>query len=83
MPTRKPPIKVVPGQIWADKDKRHEGRTVRVVETDNIRFVVLEVIADSSKTRPGKTSAIGRKSRVLFDDRGVRGYRLVSQPEEE
>lgn len=82
MTTRKPLIKVVPGQIWADKDPRHEGRTVRVVETDNIRLATLEVIADSIKTWPGKTSAIGRKSRVLFDDRGLRGYRLVSQPKE-
>lgn len=82
MPTRNPPIKVVPGQIWADKDPRHEGRTVRVVEADGVRYAVLEVVADSSKTWPGKSSAIGRRSRVLYDDRGVRGYRLVSQPKE-
>lgn len=83
MTTRKPTIKVVPGQIWADKDPRHEGRTVRVVEIDGVRHAVLEVIADSSKMWPGKSSAIGRRSRVLFDEHGLRGYRLVSQPEGE
>lgn len=79
---RKPPIKVVLGQIWADKDPRHEGRTVRVVEIDGVRHAVLEVIADSSKTWPGKSSAIGRRSRVQYDQYGLRGYRLVSQPKE-
>ena len=30
----KPPILVLPGQIWADKDPRSAGRHVRIVKTD-------------------------------------------------
>lgn len=71
MTTRKPTIKVVPGQIWADKDPRSAGRKVRVLEVDGVRHAIVQ-----------SPTGLGRKSRVLYDERGLRGYRLVSQPEE-
>ncbi|ACU71905.1 hypothetical protein Caci_2996 [Catenulispora acidiphila DSM 44928] len=71
MTTRKPPIKVVPGQIWADKDPRSAGRTVQILEVDGIRFAIVK-----------SPSGLGRRSRVQYDERGLRGYRLVSEPKE-
>lgn len=69
MPTRKPLIKVVPGQIWADTDPRGYGRKVRATDVDATRATVQAIDG-------------GRKSRVLHDEHGLRGYRLVSQPKE-
>lgn len=72
MPTSNPPIKVVPGQIWADKDRRSAGRKVRILEVDGIRYATVQ-----------SPTGLGRKSRVMYDERGLRGYRLVSEPREE
>lgn len=66
-----PVVKVAPGQIWADKDKRSAGRKVKVLEVDGIRYAIVQ-----------SPTGLGRKSRVLYDEHGLRGYRLVSQPEE-
>ena len=77
MPTTpKPTIKVVPGQIWADKDPRSAGRYVRITEID-CRHAYVERV-----TRAGQKLG-GRTTRILHDHRGLRGYRLVSQPEGE
>lgn len=70
MPIRKPPVRVVPGQIWADKDPRSYGRTVQVLEVDGVRFAIVK-----------SPTGLGRRSRVQYDQYGLRGYRLVSQPE--
>jgi len=64
-------LKVVPGQIWADKDRRSAGRTVRILEVDGIRYAIVQ-----------SPTGLGRKSRVQYDQYGLRGYRLVSQPKE-
>jgi len=69
--TSRPPLKVVPGQIWADKDRRSAGRTVRILEVDGIRYAIVQ-----------SPTGLGRKSRVQYDQYGLRGYRLVSQPKE-
>ena len=70
MPARKPTIKVVPGQVWADKDPRSAGRKVRVLEVDGRHAIVQS------------PTGTGRNSRVLHDEHGLRGYRLVSQSKE-
>lgn len=72
MNTRKPTIKVIPGQIWADKDPRSAGRTVQILEVDGIRYAIVK-----------SPTGLGRRSRVQYDQYGLRGYRLVSQPEGE
>lgn len=78
-----PRIEVKPGQIWADKNQWNPGRTVRVVELDG-RHVVLELVTEATnKWEYLRNTTIGRRSRVLYDELGVRGYRLVSQPEEQ
>jgi hypothetical protein len=75
MTASKPPIPVLPGQIWADTYHGNKGRTVRVVEVD-INRAVVEVVTNA--TGAGAANTIGRRSRVLFDHRGLRGYRLVA-----
>lgn len=78
MTTRKPPIKVVPGQIWADKYYGSKGRTVRVLEVGPTHATV-EVATEAPG--PGSTgSTIGRQTRVSYDHRGLNGYRLESEP---
>lgn len=74
MITRKPPIKVVPGQIWADTDPRDYGHHVRVVEVNEVQATVVSTVPNGWRS--------GRPSRVLYDEHGLRDYRLVSQPEE-
>jgi hypothetical protein len=81
MTTRKPPVKVEPGQIWADKDRRHKGRTCRVIETDG-HHAMLEVVTEADALDTAR-STVGRRNRVLVDELGVRGYRLVSQTGQE
>lgn len=75
MTARKPPIPVRAGQIWADTYHGSKGRTVRVVETD-YRHAIVEVVTNA--TGPGAANTVGRRNRVLYDDRGIRGYRLVA-----
>lgn len=70
MPASNPPIKVVPGQIWADKDPRGYGRRVRIIEVDKTRATVAAV---TTGPKPG------RRTRVLYDEYGLRGYTLVSE----
>jgi len=74
--TSRPPIKVVPGQIWADKDRRSAGRHVRITEID-CQYAYVERV-----TRAGQKLG-GRTTRILHDHRGLRGYRLASRPEGE
>lgn len=69
MSAAKPPVKVQPGQVWADKDRRSAGRTVRVLEIDGRHAIVQS------------PTGLGRKSRVLHDENGLRGYRLVTDAE--
>lgn len=59
--------KVKVGQIWADNDKRHYGRQIRIVRVD-VRYADVENV-DS-----------GRRSRVLLSRFWPTrtGYRLVS-----
>lgn len=79
MTTRKPPIKVVPGQIWADKYHGSKGRTVRIIEVGPSHATV-EVVTEAPG--PGSTgSTIGRQTRVSYGPRGLNGYRLESEPE--
>lgn len=75
MTPAKKPIPVVPGQIWADAYHGSKGRTVRVIELDSARALV-EVVANA--TGAGAASTVGRQRRVLYDHRGLRGYRLVA-----
>lgn len=75
MPTSKPPVTIEVGQLWATKDRRDLGKAVRIVEIDG-RHVVVEVETEPDKPRTGR-SPVGRRSRVLYDHRGVRGYRLA------
>ena len=72
MGAKKPPVPVRVGQIWADTYYGNKGRTVRVVEMDGARATV-EVVACAASAW---TDTIGRRSRVLYGDRGLRGYRL-------
>jgi hypothetical protein len=65
---------VRPGQVWADAYHGSKGRMVRVVEVDGARAIV-EVVANANGA--GAANAIGRRSRVLYDDRGIRGYWLA------
>jgi hypothetical protein len=78
MTSRKPPIPVRIGQIWADKNQWNAGRTVRVVEIDG-RHAVTEVVTEAEGPLAPSRCTIGKRSRVLHDDRGLRGYRLLSE----
>lgn len=79
MTTSKPPVEVRAGQVWADKSRDYKGREVRILELDSIRARV-EVVKESD-TPWSSRSTLGRQSRVLYDHRGLRGYRLVSEPQ--
>jgi hypothetical protein len=69
------PITVRPGQIWADNDKRSEGRHIRVLEVDDTHATVVQVdirgMVDS-RTRQ-------RQTRIRLDRfrPTSTGYRLV------
>lgn len=78
MATPKPPIPVLPGQIWANAHYGSKGRTVRVIEVGSVRALV-EVATNA--TGAGAANTVGRRNRVLYDDRGIRGYRLVADTE--
>lgn len=80
MTASEPPAKVEVGQIWADKNQWHHGRTCRVVRIDG-RHVVLVVVTEATNKPKHLRSTVGRTSSVLFDERGVRGYRLISEGE--
>ncbi len=79
MTARKPPVKVEPGQIWADTYHGNKGRTVRIISLDG-RHAVTSVATEADQPWASGTT-IGRRSRVLYDDRGLRGYRLVTKSE--
>ena len=74
------PIPVRPGQIWADADRRKQGRQVRIVDLDP-RWAYYVVVAEANTPRTSR-STIGRRSYVEYTDRGLRGYRLVSEPDD-
>ncbi|MFF5261337.1 hypothetical protein ACFY4C_20535 [Actinomadura viridis] len=84
-------IAVRPGQIWADNDKRAEGRTVRIERVDGDR-VLCRVLTNSTDTqaqldagspwvrdRRGKTTSI-RLDRFKPTNTG---YRLIHDTTEE
>lgn len=66
------------GQVWADKQKGEEGRTVRLIDL-NERYATVELVTtrDNALTQP-----IGRKTRVLVNQIPHR-FRLVSESEAE
>lgn len=76
MTASKPPVKVEVGQTWADKDQWNQGRTCRVVRLDG-RHAVLAVVTEATNKPKYLRSTVGRTSSVLYDERGVRGYRLI------
>ena len=76
------PIPVRPGQIWADLHPYSKGRTVRVIDVFNGRALVEVVTMCEERFRDRYSSnTIGRRTRVSIDHRGLRGYRLVSEPD--
>ena len=79
MPTPKPPVEVRVGQVWADKDPRSVGRHVRIVRMDSRHVYAERVYPAGSHFLPD----LKRKAptRILWDHRGVRGYRLASRPD--
>lgn len=75
---RKPTIRVVPGQIWADKYPGSAGRTVHIVEVGPTHATVEVATEAHSSWSNGNT--IGRQTRVSYGPRGLNGYRLESEP---
>lgn len=72
MPATKPPL-VRPGQLWTDS-----AGTVRVIKPgDDSADVVVVSMADQSGSQY-PLCAVGRKCRVFYDARGLRGYTLVA-----
>ena len=43
-------LKIEPGQVWADKDKRKPGRRLRVEAFDGVRFVELRDVTTGRAT---------------------------------
>jgi hypothetical protein len=81
MPDPAPEIRVKPGQIWADNDKRSAGRQVRVVEVGNTYATVEAYIPPAAQHLHSKPP---RRSRILltrFRPTST-GYRLVQDAEE-
>lgn len=76
---RKPLIKVVPGQIWADKYPGSKGRTVRIVEVGATHATVEVATEAHSSWSNGNT--IGRQTRVSYGPRGLSGYTLETDVE--
>lgn len=70
------PIEIKVGQVWADRSKYEEGRTVRIVAVDG-RYTTVEL---ATASRDSLTKPIGRKSRILVDQI-PRRFRLVSEPD--
>lgn len=73
------PGPVRPGQIWADKYPGNKGRTVRVAEVEATHAVVEVATEADNSWSSGNT--LGRRTRVGWDRKGLRGYRLVSEPD--
>lgn len=75
---------VVPGQIWADNDKRVEGRQIRVDSIDG-RFANCTVTQDAApnpKTRverPAGHTNVGKTTRIALErfKPTSTGYRLI------
>ena len=81
---------VKPGQVWADRDWRCEGRQVRVVEVHremadgapfHIGYAIVEQVAHGDPVRAHNN---GRRSKIRLDRFKPTsiGYRLVSEPEQ-
>lgn len=61
-------MKAEVGQVWEDKDKRSNGKRVRVTALTE-RYAQVERVPD------------GRKSRISLNaDGGLNGYRLAKEP---
>jgi hypothetical protein len=81
-------IRVRPGQVWADNDKRSTGRHVRVVEVDRTHATV-ELVSQRGRPwsglRPGEPARAepGRRTRIRLDrfKPTTTGYRLVRDVE--
>jgi hypothetical protein len=66
---------VKPGTVWADKDPREVGRTVRVDSVDN-QYVLCTVLTAAS--RRGEGARTGHRTRILLD-RLLYNFRLVDE----
>ncbi|MEV7599886.1 hypothetical protein AB0O91_21130 [Kitasatospora sp. NPDC089797] len=71
---------VLPGQVWADNDKRGYGRQVRVIELDGTHAVVELHVPRSAGHLHAKP---GRRTRIRLDRfrPTSTGYRLVRDAE--
>jgi hypothetical protein len=70
------PIQIAVGQVWTDKQKGQEGRTVRIEEVDGADngFVLTRLLTPADNAW---TDMTGRRSRVRRSTL-LRSYRLVS-----
>lgn len=74
-------IKVRKGQVWADNDRRSEGRTVRVLRVEQNHAVVTVLTARSAASEGERLRAVGAERRIRLDrfKANSTGYRLVAQ----
>ena len=83
-------IEVEPGQVWADRDWRCEGRLIRVVEVHremadgtpfHIGYAIVEQVAHGDPVRAHNN---GRRPKIRLNrfKPTSTGYRLVSEPEQ-
>ncbi|WP_280448420.1 hypothetical protein [Nocardia brasiliensis] len=68
------------GQVWADNDRRSEGRTMRVVaiEMGYIRRAVCELLTDVGGLEPSRPRTVRIKVDRMHPT--STGYLLVSDP---
>lgn len=73
-----PEVKV--GQVWADNDKRAEGRKVRVVAVDTTHATVelIDLRGRAALRKPDERAEPGRQTRIRLDrfKPTSTGYRL-------
>jgi hypothetical protein len=82
MPKNTEPPTVRVNSVWADNDKRCEGRRVRVVEIDATHATVVPV---DIRGVPDSRARYARRTRIRLDRfrPTSTGYRLVSDAPEE
>lgn len=71
------------GQVWADNDRRSNGRTVRVLRVDETHAVVTVLTARKSAPPAERQRAVGAERRIRLDrfKPTSTGYRLIEEPE--
>lgn len=74
-PESEPVVKA--GQVWADNDKRSEGRKVRILSVGETHAVVEQYVPRGSSAKPGRQTQI-RLDRFRPTSTG---YRLVQDVE--